>query len=94
MRPAPEARQTFLLLKIVALSGRSCYVALPEFTVLWAPSLDYALAIACEKLGMQRRGTEMLLHGSETVPVGNLEVRQWPGSPEPGRVVEYQLVRW
>jgi len=88
---APEVRQQLYFFKIVALSGRSCYVAQAADTPFTACEV---LNDACYRLDMERRGTEMLLHGSETVPDGFRAVRQWPGSPETGRAVEYQLVRW
>mmetsp|Transcript_31035 Transcript_31035/g.56698 ORF Transcript_31035/g.56698 Transcript_31035/m.56698 type:complete len:290 (-) Transcript_31035:43-912(-) len=94
---AVEARQSYYSFRVVALSGRTCLVPLHCSEVVALSARDIYEHLMCEaraKLGMGtvEPGEETLLFGAEEVS-GNCEVEHWPGSPAPGGVVEYQLVR-
>mmetsp|Transcript_70037 Transcript_70037/g.130929 ORF Transcript_70037/g.130929 Transcript_70037/m.130929 type:complete len:221 (+) Transcript_70037:55-717(+) len=85
---AVAGRYRLYFFEITAMSGRSC-------TVAWMSLKGRAelLDQSCEKMGLQRRGTEKLLHGAVFVPSGVLDSCFSPGHPQRGKVVQYQLVR-
>eukprot|EP00971_Amphidinium_carterae_P126479 2505663-Amphidinium_carterae.1 len=89
---AVETRLCYYLFKIIALSGRSCTVALDTVDLDDYSIKQRLLRAACDKLGMQRTGTETLLYGMDRVP-DRTPVRDWPGPPCLGTIIEYQLVR-
>eukprot|EP00971_Amphidinium_carterae_P177361 3517590-Amphidinium_carterae.1 len=84
---AGEARCCHYLFKVVAMSGRSCVVAVHPYEV----SRAKVLRTSCEKLGMQFTNKEALLHGTDVVQ-DRTPVFQWPGPPVPGVIIEYQIV--
>mmetsp|Transcript_63343 Transcript_63343/g.117836 ORF Transcript_63343/g.117836 Transcript_63343/m.117836 type:complete len:92 (-) Transcript_63343:35-310(-) len=83
---------------MTALSGQSCTVAEViqlEADQSWRASSSFGHSIvkkACQKLGIANDGCVTLLYGAEVVPV-QADPKDWPGSPSPGAVIEYQLVR-
>jgi len=69
------------------MSGRYCVVAVHKNEV----SKAQVLRTACKKLGMVFTLKEALLHGTEVVP-DLTPVRDWPGRPTLGVIIEYQIV--
>eukprot|EP00971_Amphidinium_carterae_P323248 6423990-Amphidinium_carterae.1 len=62
---APEVKRDFCILKISLLSGRSTVVMARDYS-------DFTIIVGrfCRRLGLDRRGTEALIHGAEVVPAG------------------------
>mmetsp|Transcript_22182 Transcript_22182/g.40821 ORF Transcript_22182/g.40821 Transcript_22182/m.40821 type:complete len:181 (+) Transcript_22182:119-661(+) len=84
---AVEAREWYYFFKIVALSGRSCCIAMHLFYA----DKKTLLEESCRKLGIDRTDRQVLLLGSDLVP-DNTDVPDWPGTPSLGAITEYQLL--
>mmetsp|Transcript_12450 Transcript_12450/g.28199 ORF Transcript_12450/g.28199 Transcript_12450/m.28199 type:complete len:187 (+) Transcript_12450:129-689(+) len=84
---AVEAREWYYFFRIVALSGRSCCIALH----LFCADKRTLLEESCRKLGIDRTDRQVLLLGSDLVP-DNTDIPDWPGAPALGVITDYQLV--
>eukprot|EP00971_Amphidinium_carterae_P197557 3920762-Amphidinium_carterae.1 len=85
---ASGMKQGFYALKISMLSGRCvCHVTrgISDFE-----DVQFIVQCCCNRLGIERRGTETLLHGMDVIPARAI-VCEWPGI-RLGEVCEYQLV--
>mmetsp|Transcript_62101 Transcript_62101/g.148118 ORF Transcript_62101/g.148118 Transcript_62101/m.148118 type:complete len:342 (-) Transcript_62101:232-1257(-) len=98
---APEARVGFWIFKITMMSGNS--VVIPwrigdEPDTIRRAVKNLAIADLDNKVAwdVECGGTALLelYHGSERVPSRRTAkgVQDWPGNPQPGKVVEYQLI--
>eukprot|EP00971_Amphidinium_carterae_P101152 2001256-Amphidinium_carterae.1 len=84
---ATEAKSKLHVLKITLLSGRLCFVP--------ADSRDKTREILLRclgRLGLDRSGSEKLVHGRDVV-LAIAQVQHWPGILPCGQISEYQLVR-
>mmetsp|Transcript_63025 Transcript_63025/g.117221 ORF Transcript_63025/g.117221 Transcript_63025/m.117221 type:complete len:224 (-) Transcript_63025:34-705(-) len=90
---AVEARTRHYFFKVLALSGRSCIVAMDAVDFDDYGMKPRLLRATCDKLGLQRTGSEVLLYGTDSVPE-RTRVCDWPGHPSLGIAIEYQLVRY
>mmetsp|Transcript_73303 Transcript_73303/g.137002 ORF Transcript_73303/g.137002 Transcript_73303/m.137002 type:complete len:268 (-) Transcript_73303:13-816(-) len=91
---AVAARQTVYFFKVSLLSGRSCIIAADNDEECSEPglsALSQLLVDSCARLGIERNGCELLVHGLQIVPEG-ASMCDWPGSPSKGTVTEYQLI--
>jgi len=100
---APEARVGFWIFKITMMSGNSVVIPWRIGPESESDTIRRAVkTLAIEDLdpnaawAVQFGGTALLelYHGSERVPSRRTAqgVQDWPGNPQPGRVVEYQLI--
>eukprot|EP00971_Amphidinium_carterae_P144357 2861075-Amphidinium_carterae.1 len=85
---ASEAKKQGFILKVSLLSGRyACqFVQFVEEV-----TGNNVLSFACEALGIERRGAEVLVSGADVIPLDAL-VRDWPGLRPLGDISEFQLV--
>eukprot|EP00971_Amphidinium_carterae_P242335 4811597-Amphidinium_carterae.1 len=68
------------------MSGRSTCVVAFEGELA-----DELIPRACERLALPHRGSERLVHDTESVPALSA-VQDWPGMASPGEITEYQLI--
>eukprot|EP00971_Amphidinium_carterae_P005851 115725-Amphidinium_carterae.1 len=54
-------------------------------------SADDVVEYCCERLGIKRSPTDVLVHGLDVV-LATARVRDWPGIRPRGEISEYQLV--
>mmetsp|Transcript_67279 Transcript_67279/g.125672 ORF Transcript_67279/g.125672 Transcript_67279/m.125672 type:complete len:194 (+) Transcript_67279:50-631(+) len=85
---AVDARANNYIFKVTAISGRSCVMAHPEFLGIRG---DMVIKESLKRLGLQSSDSTKLLFGTDVVPNGPLDSKS-PGSPSPGKLVEYQLI--
>eukprot|EP00971_Amphidinium_carterae_P009271 183031-Amphidinium_carterae.1 len=83
---AIEEKEDWYILKVSMLSGRSTAVLAED-----GNSSEDIVEECCSRLGMDRGGTEKLVHGTEVV-AATAKVESWPGLRPKGEVSEYQLV--
>jgi len=90
---APEARRSIYFLRITILSGRSCIVSMDgvKNEESGCNACAFVILESCEKLGLQYTGMEALVHGDQVVPL-HMDICDWPGSPQRGVLMDYQLV--
>eukprot|EP00971_Amphidinium_carterae_P243955 4844316-Amphidinium_carterae.1 len=87
---APEAKQDWYILKVSMLSGRSTVVLQDDNHGL-SIFIEDIVRRCCKRLGIERSGTEKLVHGIAVVPA-TVRVDSWPGLQPAGEVSEYQLI--
>eukprot|EP00971_Amphidinium_carterae_P077763 1537607-Amphidinium_carterae.1 len=85
-----EARKCWYFIKILALSGISCIVALCDSDIVFAHGA--VLRRACGRLGIALSADLILVHGTEIVSESS-RLEDWPGSPRRGIMVEYQMIK-
>mmetsp|Transcript_13915 Transcript_13915/g.25656 ORF Transcript_13915/g.25656 Transcript_13915/m.25656 type:complete len:185 (-) Transcript_13915:4-558(-) len=87
---AANARQRFHILKITAMSGKSCLIAATD-----DETTASIIESCCHRLGLpwESSGAANLIHGDEVVPRDSLVHHwTWLAAPRSRFVVEFQLV--
>mmetsp|Transcript_50934 Transcript_50934/g.114584 ORF Transcript_50934/g.114584 Transcript_50934/m.114584 type:complete len:189 (+) Transcript_50934:55-621(+) len=87
---AIETKSSHFILKVSMLSGRSCYSCVKTLQAMTEPAASI-IRRCCERLGLEFSGREVLVHGSDVVPIA-APLLDWPGLNGCGMVTEYQLV--
>jgi len=93
---ASDAKKHGFVLKVSMLSGRyMCHFVRKdeefEFDLFDSDMSDTILSTACAALGLRRNGAEVLVNGTDVIPL-NARVQDWPGLRPLGDISEFQLV--